>query len=213
MIQKNKWKEIKNHLKEAAKQKVDQDGMESFLRDRFTLILNLLEELVQEGIDLNDPQTVTNLLELEEALHQIPQHRVHKFDVSEVLEDFEDYVDRFYMILCRPAQNAENSFSCDWLVGEFDYFAENPAKVNAKKLDTYLEAGHILVENGSDMIRAHLATAAEDIGHKLLSEMKLKEGKKVWDFVVSILSIENPRMHQREARLMLAEAEVKTIIL
>lgn len=209
------WSVIKGLLQNANERHVDQSRMAEFLKSQFDLILDTLEGLVQDGIDLSDRTAVSNLKELELALHQIPQHRVFAFDVSTVFEAFEEYVERFYMILSRPKQDAETSFTCSWIVGKLDSLAEAITEeqggdearreINPQQLKTYLDICKTLCENGSNMIKAYVVGAAERLAHALTSVDLPREAEHYWQFVIYLLSQDNLRITQREGRLMIAK--------
>ena len=116
------WSFIKRLIKEAEKQEVTQQEMPAFLKEHFTKVLDTLEDMARGGIDLSDRQVVSNLKNLELALHQIPQRRIYSWDSPIVFEEFEEYVERFYVILALPKQNAETSFSARWIISRFKSF-------------------------------------------------------------------------------------------
>lgn len=116
------WPFIKRLVKEAEKQEVEQQVMPTFLKDHFSTVLDTLEKVAQDGIDLSDRQVISNLKNLELALNQIPQHRIYSWDAPIVFEEFEEYVERFYMILSNPKQNAETSFTARWIISRFESF-------------------------------------------------------------------------------------------
>lgn len=116
------WPFIKRHIKEAEKQEVTQQEVPAFLREHFTSILDTLEDVAREGIDLSDRQIVSNLKKLELALHQIPQRRIYSWDAPIVLDAFQEYVERFYLILSIPKQTAETSFTVHWVINQFESF-------------------------------------------------------------------------------------------
>lgn len=116
------WSFIKRLIKEAEKQEVTQQEMPAFLKEHFTKVLDTLEDMARGGIDLSDRQVVSNLKNLELALHQIPQRRIYSWDSPIVFEEFEEYVERFYVILSNPKQNAETSFTARWTISRFESF-------------------------------------------------------------------------------------------
>ncbi len=127
------WPFIKRLIKEAEKQKFEQPEMPVFLKEHITTILDTLEDMVQKGIDLSDRQVVSNLKNLELALHQIPQRRIYSWDAPIVLDEFEEFIERFYVILSTPKQNAETSFTTRWIINQFEsYLTER------NYLDNYL---------------------------------------------------------------------------
>lgn len=210
----NNWDIISKLIKDAGSNQIVQSHMAEFLKSKFGLALDALEELVQEGIDLSDRQIVYNLKELELALHQIPQHRVYAFDVSTVLDDFEEYVERFYSILSRPEQNAENSITCSWIVSRLDSLAEEMTDesdgnminkvLDNGELNSYLSICEVLCENGSDRIRAYVVDSAENVAHALTSIDQKYDARLYWRFVITLLKQDNLRITQRDKRLMLA---------
>lgn len=214
MRNRNNWDIISKRIIEAGSNQVDQSHMAEFLKKSFGLALDALEELVQEGIDLSDRQIVSNLKELELALHQIPQQRVHAFDVSTVLDDFEEYVERFYAILSRPEQTAENSITCSWIVARLDSMAEEMSDdsdgiiiqkfLDNGELNSYLSICKVLCENGSERIKAYVVDAAENVAHALTSIDQKNEARLYWSFVITLLKQDNLRITQRDKRLLLA---------
>ena len=221
MRQDNNWIIIKRLIKEAGETCVEQEQMPSFLKKTFALALDALEDLVRNGVDLNDKNLVANVKELELALAQIPQHRVFAFDAASVIEDFEPYEDRFLMILSYPRQDAENSIVCPRLMKKLEALSEqitediledetldsNEEKKQAlsDKTKASLAICHELSLNGSDGIKAFLVDAAEDLAHALSSADMQRAARGCWRFVVDILSEENPRITQRKIRLMNAK--------
>lgn len=199
--ERDNWALIKGCVQDAETQKVDQADMAAFLKRTFCTALDTLEEMVADGLDLSDKDVVANLSELILAINQIPQGRVRAFSVSTVIDEFEELVERFYGILAQSRQNAETSFTCDWLVSRLNSLAYEPDKVDAQKLKRYLGIAETLVLNGSDKILAYMAEAAEHLAHELTSEWLQDEAKKVWQFTIEILSRENSRITQREGRL------------
>ena len=270
----NKWQIIKNCIQEAASVKVDQSQVSKFLKNTFNNVLDSLARLVQEGLDLSNEDVLTNLKDLELALAQLPQQRVFAFDVATVIDEFEEFMDRFYVYLSIPSQNAENSISSDWIIGRFDSFVQeldthnewidcaknglaelaeikdslestvhNTRKEEEKKAlrkalrglrkdinerlydqdkqiawleqqkenlktrfvkkmgEYYLFACYNLIDNGSEMIRAKLANASEGLADALMSENMMKEASLVWHLTVRLMSEDNNRITQREARL------------
>ena len=201
------WSVIKELIQDANVRQVDQSKMAEFLKNQFDLILDTLVGLVQDGIDLSDRTVVSNLKELEFALHQIPQHRVFAFDVSTVFEAFEEYVERFYMILSQPKQDAETSFTSSWIVCRLDSLAEaitdeqegdeTRKEINPQRLKTYLDVCQTLCANGSDRIRAYVVDASERIAHALTSSNRQCEAREYWLFVIFLLSQDNLRINQR----------------
>jgi hypothetical protein len=213
-----KWAIIKQCIQDANERQVDQSKMAEFLKNQFDLILATLEGLVQEGIDLSDRTVVSNLKELELALHQIPQHRVFAFDALTVIEEFEEYVERFYHILSLPKQDAETSFTCSWIVKRLDFLADTitnededeeiEKELDTKqlyKLTTYLGICKTLCENGSAMIKAYVVGSAEHLAHALTLVDLPREAEHYWQFVIYLLSQDNLRITQREGRLMVAK--------
>lgn len=116
------WSFITHLIKEAEKQEVTQQEMPDFLREHFTTVLDILEDMVREGIDLSDRQVVSHLKNLELALNQIPQNRIYSWDAPIVFEEFEEFVERFYVILSNSKQDAETSFTARWIIRRFESF-------------------------------------------------------------------------------------------
>lgn len=129
-MKKNNWAIIRSRIKAAELQEVERSKMAAFLKETFSFALDALDELVRQGIDLSERKVVTQLKELELALNQVPQRRVRAFDVSDVLDDFNEYVMRFYVLLSVPRQDAETSFSCRWVVGQIDAAVEEMRNLN-----------------------------------------------------------------------------------
>jgi hypothetical protein len=209
------WSVIKELVQDVNERQVDQPKMSEFLKNQFDLILDTLDGLVRDGIDLSDRTVVSNLKELELALHQIPQHRVFAFDVSTVIEEFEEYIERFYMILSQPKQDAETSFTCSWIVSRLDSLAEAVSEdqerddarkeIIPRQLKAYLDICQTLCKNGSDRIRAYVVDASEDLAHALTSASRQREARDYWQFVIYLLSQDNLRITQRKGRLMIAK--------
>lgn len=253
------WTTVKRLMEEAEKENVEQPEMPAFLKEHFASVLDTLEEMVGKGIDLSDWQVVSDLKTLELALHQIPQNRIYSCDADIVIDEFEAFVERFYVILSLPKQNAETSFTERWIISRFrgllserDYLnlalsyleddileeqAVLPSKmgrtrmkkleqkkqrIEAEKeqwsqqiqehLDTYLTVCKNLDENGSEMIRASIATVAEDLAQALSSEDMWQEAGKVWEQVIGLLAQDNIRIIQREGRLNWAKQRLQMII-
>ena len=130
MKKKNNWAIIRSCIKAAKLLQVEQPQMAAFLKETFSSALDALDELVRKGVDLSDRKVVSRLKELELALSQVPQRRVRAFDVSDVLDDFDEYVMRFYELLSIPRQDAETSFSCRWVVGRIEAVVEEMRNLN-----------------------------------------------------------------------------------
>lgn len=116
------WPFIKRLIKEAEKQQVGQNEMPAFLKEHLTSVLDTLEGMVQKGIDLSDRSIVSDLMNLELTLHQLPQRRIYSRDASIVLDEFQEFIERFYVILSIPKQNAETSFTARWIINQFESF-------------------------------------------------------------------------------------------
>lgn len=116
------WPFIKRLIKEAEKQQVGQNEMPAFLKEHLTSVLDTLEGMVQKGIDLSDRRIVSDLMNLELTLHQLPQRRIYSWDASIVLDEFQEFIERFYVILSIPKQNAETSFTARWIINQFESF-------------------------------------------------------------------------------------------
>ena len=225
------WPFIKRLIKEAEKQDVAQSEMPAFLKEHLTRILDTLEGMVQKSLDLSDRKVISNLKNLELALHQIPQHRIYSWDVPIVLDMFQEYVEHFYLILSIPKQNAETSFTSRWIINQFesflserDYFdnylsyleddileeqkilycfessrakARTAIKTRIKELEEkrkkladekeqwgqrlsnnlnrYLTICNNLNKNGSDMLRAMIATVTEEVANALYLDAMWEE--------------------------------------
>ena len=127
------------------------------------------------------------------------------------MNDFEEYEDLFYEYLSMLKQDAETSFTCDWIVERLNYLAENPQKSDYYKLDLYMNICEKLDENGSDKIRAYLTMATEKLAHEFMGEWMQKEAKRVLIFVIKLLSQDNKRIIQREKRLINAQYNLNLI--
>lgn len=204
-----KWTVIKQYIDDAQNLTVEQAAISVFLKKTFGAALGVLEELVSTGIDLSDNDVIASLQDLILAICQIPQKRVRAFNVSDVIADFENYEERFYELLSLPRQDAETSFSCDWIVDRLGFLAENPRMVDSKKLDLYIDICKNLCSSGSDKIRAYLASATENLADIYTSEWMSDEAKKVWQVAILLLSYENARITQREDRLLYAKRILK----
>lgn len=206
------WATIQTCIMNAEMQSVEQTEMPAFLKRVFNTAIDALRELVEAGIDLGDNTVVAKLQELILAICQTPQHRILAFDVSEVIKDFEEYEVLFYGYLSLVKQDAETSFTCDWVVERLYYMAENPQKSDYQKLEFYMDICEKLNENGSDKIRAYLARATENLAHSFMSKWMRKEAKKAWIFAIKLLSQDNERIIQREKRLINAQDNIKLIM-
>lgn len=204
-----KWATIKTCIMNAEQQAVEQADMSAFLKRVFDTAINALRDLVEAGINLSDKDVVARLQELILAICQIPQHRIHAFNVSDVIKEFEVYEEHFYGYLSLPPQDAETSIACDWIVDRLDDLAEEPKVIDTRRLKTYLEICEMLAENGSDKIRAYLVDASENLANELTSEWMQEEAKMVWSFVVKLLSQDNVRIIQREKRLLIAQTAIE----
>lgn len=160
-----KWATIKTCIINASEQEVKQAEMAAFLKRVFNTAIRALQDLVEAGIDLGDKVIVSRLQELILAICQIPQHRIHAFDVSTVLKEFEEYEEHFYGYLSLPKQDAETSFTCDWLIDRLADFAKNPPEGEeyGEKLTLYMDLCGNLMRSGSNRIRAYLADALEKL--------------------------------------------------
>lgn len=261
------WPFIKRLIKEAEKQDVAQSEMPAFLKEHLTRILDTLEGMVQKSMDLSDRKVISNLKNLELALHQIPQHRIYSWDAPIVLEMFQEYVEHFYLILSIPKQNAETSFTSRWIINQFESFlserdyldnylsyieddileeqeilycfessrskARTAIKTRIKELeekrkkledekeqwgqrlsnniDRYLTICNNLNKNGSDMLRAMIATVTEEVANALYSDAMWEEAKLLWGQVVSLLEQNNVRIIQRKGRLKVAKDNLRRI--
>ena len=286
------WSNIERLINEADNQEVEQAEMPGFLKKHFNRVLDVLEDLVLKGIDLSDWQVVSNLKNLELALHQIPQRRIYSSDTLMVLDEFEEFIERFYMILSLPKQDAESSFTSRWIISQFESFLaergyldnilsyieddmleekeilscferirpkaqalvkevqghlcnqsidgiddlvkqtrslitpirmmkgrlkELEKKKNnledekeqierrfKKHLELYLTICDNLKENGSNMIQSMIVTVIEDVANVLYSDAMWGESKLLWEYVITLLEQNNPRIIQREGRLAFA---------
>lgn len=255
------WPFIKRLIKETEKQEVTQQEMPAFLRDHFTSVLDTLEGVIQRGIDLSDKRVVSYLKNLELTLHQLPQRRIYSWDASIVLDEFQEFIERFYVILSIPKQNAETSFTARWIINQFESFlserdhldnslcyleddileeqgllscfesnsskAKSMVKSRLKELEekkkkledeknewerrfnkhlgAYLTICNNLNENGSDMLRSMVVTAAEDMANALYSDAMWEEARRLWEYVIALLKQDNVRIIQRTGRLMVAK--------
>lgn len=177
------WQYINRLVKEAEKQKVGQSEMPAFLKEHITKVLDTLENMVQEGIDLSDRQVVSCLKNIELALHQIPQRRIYSWDAPIVFEEFEEYVERFYVILSNPKQNAETSFTSRWIINQIESFL-----TERDYLDNYLsyleddiiEEQEILscFESNRAKARAKVKTRIKELEEK---KKNLEVEKEQWE--------------------------------
>lgn len=177
------WPFIKRLIKEAEKQEVTQQEMPAFLRDHFTSVLDTLEDVVREGIDLSDKQIVSNLKKLELALHQIPQRRIYSWDAPIVLDAFQEYVERFYLILSIPKQNAETSFTSRWIINQIESFLTERDYLNhylSYLEDDIIEEQEILscFESNRAKARAKVKTRIKELEEK---KKNLEVEKEQWE--------------------------------
>ena len=176
------WPFIKRLIKEAEKQDVAQSEMPAFLKEHLTRILDILEGMVQKSMDLSDRKVISNLKNLELALHQIPQHRIYSWDAPIVLEMFQEYVEHFYLILSIPKQNAETSFTSRWIINQFESFlSERDYLDNYLSYieDDILEEQEILYcfESSRSKARTAIKTRIKELEEK---RKKLEDEKEQW---------------------------------
>lgn len=198
----NDWSLIERCIQDAGEMEVEQAEMTASLKKTFGIALDALEEMVTKGIDLTDSDVVSHLQELILAICQIPQGRIHAFDVMTVLKEFEEYEERFYRILSLPRQNADSSLTCDWLVDRLHELAVNPKEIDVQRLERYLDILEKLTVTGSDKILARLEEATENLAHELTSEWMPEEAKRVCSVAINLLSRDNVWIIQREKRLL-----------
>lgn len=115
------WETIERCIDVAEFRDVKQTEIIDFLKGTLNIALDILESLVQNGIKLSDENVVLHLMKLRKAIYLLPTDRVHCMDAPDVSKEFSDQEFRFHKILSTPKQNAEDSFSADWVVSRIDY--------------------------------------------------------------------------------------------
>lgn len=115
------WETIERCIEVAGTRDVKQTEIIDFLKGTFNIALDVLDGLVQNGINLSDDDVVLHLMRLRKAIYLLPTDRVHCMDAPDVLKEFSEHDFRFHKILSTPEQNAEDSFSADWVVGKLSY--------------------------------------------------------------------------------------------
>lgn len=177
------WPFMKRLIKEAEKQEVTQQEMPAFLRDHFTSVLDTIEGIVQKGIDLSDRRVVSDLKNLELTLHQLPQRRIYSWDSSIVLDEFQEFIERFYVILSIPKQNAETSFTARWIINQFESFLSERDYIDNSICyleDDILEAQELLscFESNKSKAKAMVKSRLKELGEK---KKKLEDEKNEWE--------------------------------
>lgn len=176
------WPFIKRLIKEAEKQEVTQQDMPAFLRAHFTMVLDTLRDMARKGIDLSDGQAASSLKKLELALHQIPQQRIYSWDAPIVLDAFQEYVERFYLILSIPKQNAETSFTSRWIINQFESFLSERDYLDnylSYLEDDILEEQELLscFENNRAKVRTKVKIRIKELEEK---KKNLEDKKEQW---------------------------------
>lgn len=115
------WETIERCIEVASTRDVKQTEIIDFLKGTFNIALDILDGLVQNGIELSDEDVVLHLMKLRKTIYLLPTDRVHCMDAPDVLKEFSEHDFRFHKILSTPKQNAEDSFSADWVVGKLSY--------------------------------------------------------------------------------------------
>lgn len=115
------WEIVDRCIDVASTRDVKQTEIINFLKGTFKIALDVLDSIVQNGINLADDDVVLHLMRLRKAICLLPTDRVHCMDAPDVLKEFSEYDFRFHKILSTPEQNAEDSFSVDWVVGKLSY--------------------------------------------------------------------------------------------
>lgn len=81
----------------------------------------------------------------------------------------------------------------------------------SNNLDRYLTICNNLNKNGSDMLRAMIATVTEEVANALYLDAMWEEAKLLWGQVVSLLEQNNVRIIQRKGRLKVAKDNLRRI--
>lgn len=201
----DKWGSVRRYIEDSRECPVSQTDIVDFLKSNFQAALDLLEQMDPPELDLDKEDILTLLKKFEEALLLLPKRRVHIYDAAIVYEMFEDLVIRFYRILAAPIQNAENSFTCDWLVNNLKCMADNPEDVTIETLDIYLSISNILIKNSSNKVKVYLEEAIEALAHALVSAGEFSLAKQPWEYAIRLLSDEtNFMISQRFDRMCAA---------
>ena len=177
------WSFITRLIKEAEKQQVGQNEMPAFLKEHLTSVLDTLEGMVRKGIDLSDRRIVSDLMNLELTLHQLPQRRIYSRDASIVLDEFQEFIERFYVILSIPKQNAETSFTARWIINQFESFLSKRDYLDNSLCyleDDILEEQGLLscFESNRSNAKAMLKSRLKELEKK---KKKLEDEKNEWE--------------------------------
>ena len=208
----DKWSCIKRYIQDSEECPISQTKVVDFLKQNLGAALDQLEQMDPSELDLNKDDVLINLKRFERALLLIPQRRIREYDASIVGELFYDLVISFFRILAIPVQNAENSFTCDWLVKNLEGMADNLEGVTEEALDTYFNISNLLIKNGSNKVKVYLEDAIETLAHALISEGRFSLAKKPWEYAIRLLSDEtNFMISQRFDRMCAASDMYKQL--
>lgn len=115
------WETIERCIDVAESRNVKQTEIIDFLKGTLNIALDTLNGLVQNCIELSDKDVIKHLMSLREAINLLPTQRIYCMDAPDALNEFREQESRFHQILSIPKQNAENSFSTDWVIGKLNY--------------------------------------------------------------------------------------------
>lgn len=127
------WETIERCIDVAESRDVKQTEIIGFLKGTFNIALDVLEGLVQNGIELSDKDVVIHLMHLRKAINLLPTDRVHCMDAPDVGKEFREQEFRFHKLLSTPRQNAEDSFAADWVIGKLDYLQSQFEKLEQRR--------------------------------------------------------------------------------
>ena len=231
------WETIERCIEVAGTRVVKQTEIIDFLKGTFNIALDALDGLVQNGINLSDDDVVLHLMRLRKAIYLLPTDRVHCMDAPDVIKEFREEEYRFHKILSTPKQNAEDSFSADWVVGklsylksqfdelellrgrlaeidtvsaDIEYLEKEINKAVNSELREYAIICHNLLKCGSSKIGTEILDATSNIADSFMSEGMFKEAQEMLKIAVIALEKENPRIQQREERLSVTLRSLET---
>lgn len=185
------------------REKVGETDSLRFLKGIFDVILDEMISAAQKGeINLRDTATIQQLTNFLEMMHLLPARRV-RMEAPRIYEEFYGHILNFYKIMSIPQQDAETSFSFNWVLPQLEYYERHAKKASMDRISDILEICEALIANGSYKIRAELASVAISLSSELDSKMMLPESKRVRAIAIQTLSEENPWIEQREAKLYL----------